>query len=920
MESAPRRGCAGSRRRQRAWNRQAVRSITFSPRVDIMDGMDQADTSTNHTILVVDDEPINIRVLHAYLERAGHSVLEAQSGQSALEKADLQPDLILLDVMMPMMDGLETCRRLKENEATRGIPVIFLSALSDTEFKTRALEAGGVDYVTKPFDSKELLARVDTHLTLRDQERQIRQYADNLEAMVEERTRDLRAAEAELLRDYDIQSVVNDLLRISLDEVTLDEFLDQSLGMILDVPLLSFEDRGAIFVDCDETGELRLACSRNLSGDILDNCPWPMITSCPYSAEAAAKGVVVATDPGPDGGKRRHICAPIAYAGSLLGVIDIYLKDGHSPDSKEMEFLNMMANTLARVILYKRAIRDLVKSEKHYRAIFESAGTAKAITDAHGAILLANMEFQRITGLTEQALKFVNFYDVIHPEDRAEAREFVALSVANEEHAGTLEVRLGDAGGSMQSYSTLTVSALPDENEHVISLVDVTDRKRAEQQVLYNARHDALTGLPNRVMLLATLGEAVRRARTEPGWKFVVLILDLDRFNIINESLGHTIGDRLLVAMAGRLKSLVGSSGLLCRLGGDEFAVLLQGVEDIAMGESLAREILQVVRQPFAFGEQEIVTTSSLGIATSDIGYDRPEDVLRDADTALHRAKLLGKARFEVFDYEMHIKARKLMQLVTDMRQALKRSEFILHYQPIISFASGRVIGVEALIRWQHPTHGLVSPVEFIPVAEESGLILPIGQRVLEESCRAITRLNAQTDIELMLSVNISGKQFAQEDLFDVVKRALIVSGLKPRNLKLEITESVVMENAKQAIELLKRLKSLDLQVSIDDFGTGYSSLSYLHRFPVDMLKIDRSFVSMMEAGSDNLEIARTIVSLAHSLSLEVVAEGVETVAQQDMLRELGCEFGQGFYYAKPMSEEDLLASGVLTTHWPMGE
>lgn len=772
----------------------------------------------------------------------------------------------------------------------------------------------------KPFDSKELLARVHTHLTLRDQERQIREYADNLQAMVEERTRELQAAEAQLLRDYDMQSVVNDLLRISLDEVTLDEFLGQSLSMILDVPLLSFENRGAIFVDCDETGELRLACSRNLSEDVLEQYARPGGISCPYSEAAAEKGIVVATSAEPDGARRRHICAPIAYAESLLGVIDIYLKEGHSPDNKEMELLATLANTLARVILYKRAIRDLQKSEKHYRAIFESTGTAKAITDANGAILLANSEFQRLTGLNEQTLKFINFFDVIHPEDRDDAREFVALSVSNVEHAGTLEVRLGDEGGSMQRYSTLTASELADENEYVISLVDVTDRKRAEQQVLYNARHDALTGLPNRVMLLSTLGEAVRRARTEPGWKFVVLILDLDRFNIINESLGHTIGDRLLVAMAGRLKSLVGSSGLLCRLGGDEFAVLLQGVDDSAVAEELAREILKVVRQPFAFGEQEIVTTSSLGIATSDIGYDRPEDVLRDADTALHRAKLLGKARYEVFDYEMHIKARKLMQLVTDMRQALKRSEFILHYQPIVSLTAGRVIGVEALIRWQHPTHGLVSPVEFIPVAEESGLILPIGQRVLEDSCRAITRLNAQTDIDLMLSVNISGKQFAQEDLFDVVKRALVVSGLKPRNLKLEITESVVMENAKQAIELLKRLKSLDLQVSIDDFGTGYSSLSYLHRFPVDMLKIDRSFVSMMEAGSENLEIARTIVALAHSLSLEVVAEGVETVEQQEMLRALGCEYGQGFYYARPMAEEDLLASGVLTTHWPMGE
>ncbi len=875
-------------------------------------------SANHHTILIVDDEPINIKLLHAYLKRAGYNVMDAQSGSDALLKARSQPDLILLDIMMPEMDGFEACRQLKADDETRDIPVIFLSALSDAEIKSRGLELGGVDYVSKPFDSRELLARVGTHLTLRKQERQIRNYADSLEARVAERTKELLAAEAELKRDVDIQGVVNALLRVSLDEVELDELLHISLKKILSVPLLSFENRGAIFIDNDDTGEMRLVSYQELPEETVDRCRRLDTAACPCTESLVTRTIAATVEPMDDGTEQHHVCAPITHGEMLLGVIDIHLKEGHTPDSKELEFLNAVANTLARVILYKRAIRDLVKSEQHYRTIFESTGTAMAITDRNGAILLANSEFQRISGLSEQSWEHDTVFDAIHEDDRGETRHYVSRAASGDVMSTALEVRLNNAGAEHR-YSTLVASVLPDGEECVLSLLDVTDRKRAEQQVLHNARHDALTGLPNRVYLLDKLGDAVRCAHENVECQFVVLLTDLDRFNMINESLGHTIGDRLLVAMAGRLKSVVGHKGLLCRLGGDEFAVLLSNVGDMDAGVTLAGEILDTVRQPFAFGEQELVTTSSIGIATSDIGYTRPEDVLRDADTALHRAKLRGKARYEIFDYEMHLKARKLMQLVTDMRQALKRQEFVLHYQPIVSLQTGRIVGVEALIRWQHPGHGLVSPGEFIPVAEESGLIIPIGQWALEEACRAMARFSEQCGMDLMLSVNISGKQFAQEDLFDHVKRALSLSGMKPSNLKLEITESVVMENAQHAIELLKRLKSLDLQVSIDDFGTGYSSLSYLHRFPVDMLKIDRSFVSMMEVGSENLEIARTIVALAHGLSLEVVAEGVETLEQQEMLRALGCEFAQGFYYARPLAESVLVEEDVLKKVWPMG-
>jgi len=347
----------------------------------------------------------------------------------------------------------------------------------------------------------------------------------------------------------------------------------------------------------------------------------------------------------------------------------------------------------------------------------------------------------------------------------------------------------------------------------------------------------------------------------------------------------------------------------VARFGGDEFAILLSGIVDTTDAVRVAERVHEELTQPFTLDKNSAFTSASIGIALSSSGYDRPEDILRDADAAMYRAKENGKARYEMFDKTMHARAVERLQLESDLRRAVEEKQFVVYYQPIIALETGRLSGFEALVRWNHPTRGLVSPLDFIPVAEETGLIVPIGKFVLDEACTKVRewQLESPSHRSLSVSVNLSGRQVAQHDILDQVKNALQQSKLSPHCLKLEITESVVMENAEAATLMFKQLRALGIQLSIDDFGTGYSSLSYLHRFPLNYLKIDRSFVSRMTTADDNSEIVRTIATLAHNLGMQVIAEGIETVDQFGRLKALGCEYGQGFLFSAPVNEVEAL-------------
>lgn len=449
------------------------------------------------------------------------------------------------------------------------------------------------------------------------------------------------------------------------------------------------------------------------------------------------------------------------------------------------------------------------------------------------------------------------------------------------------------------------------------SQTDITEGKVA----------DPLTGLPNRLLFLDRLGRLIEHAKRHQNYLFAVLFLDLDGFKMINDSLGHMMGDQLLVAVAKRLAQCLRTtdtvarleeSFTIARLGGDEFAVLLDHLNDPSDANRVADRLLRELTSPFFVDEKEIFTSASIGIALSNASYEKPEDVLRDADTAMYRAKSLGKARYDVFDADMRASVMARLELETDLRRALEREEFRNFYQPIVSLDSGRIVGFEALLRWQHPTRGLLGPEEFISVAEETGLIRELGWWNLREACRQISDWKAHPDAypHLTISVNLSVKQFLQPDLVGQMKSLLRELALPPETLKLEITEGTVMADPSAAVEMLLQIKSLGICLAIDDFGTGYSSLSYLHRFPLDTLKIDRSFTQSMAGGGEGEEIVRTILPMANSLRLDVVAEGVETTEQVAMLKELQCKYAQGYYFSRPLAAEEARALLVGPPKW----
>jgi diguanylate cyclase (GGDEF)-like protein len=432
------------------------------------------------------------------------------------------------------------------------------------------------------------------------------------------------------------------------------------------------------------------------------------------------------------------------------------------------------------------------------------------------------------------------------------------------------------------------------------------------------AFHDALTRLPNRALLAENLKFVIERAKNHEDYQFAVLFLDLDRFKNVNDSLGHSIGDQLLIAMARRLESCIREVDMVARLGGDEFAILLDGIPTQAEATNMAQRIQEKLQSPFNLSGHEVFTTTSIGIAVSSTGYDHPENMLRDADTAMYRAKAQGKACYEVFDKGMHTHAVYVLQMENDLRRAIDREELRVHYQPIVSLENGQLAGFEALIRWQHPERGFINPADFIPLAEDTGLIVPLGLWILKRACQQLCQWQWQSPANrsLFMSVNLSGKQVAQPTLVSDIREILEETHVEARHLKLEITESAVMENAEMAARILNRLKALGVQLSIDDFGTGYSSLSYLHRFPVNTLKIDRSFVGRIGEAAENIEIVRTVVSLAENMGMEVVAEGVETLSQLMQLRKLKCQYAQGYLFSRPVDAESVSSWISKKPHW----
>ncbi|MGL5807823.1 MAG: two-component system response regulator [Xenococcaceae cyanobacterium] len=590
--------------------------------------------SFSGNILVVDDTPDNLRVLSASLSEKGYQVRCAKNGSMALITATKEPpDLILLDIKMPDMDGYEVCQKLKANEKTCDIPIIFLSALDDVFDKLKAFSVGGVDYITKPFQVEEVSIRVKHQLDLQAAKAAIYQLNNQLEQKVQQRT------------------------------AQLEQLIDQ------------------------------------LNQEIIEH-------------------------------------------------------------------------------------------------------------------------------------------------------EFT------------------------------------------------------QKQLLHHALHDSLTGLPNRNLLTEHLQKALQRSKRNPDYLFAVLFIDLDRFKIINDSWGHSVGDRLLIAIARILQECSRELDTVARLSGDEFVILLDDLKNSSDAIAISERLLEKFLCPIYLDERKVFTGASIGIVFGSATYQNCVELLRDADIAMYRAKALGKGCYAVFDREMYAQTLHLSQVETDLRFALERNEFILYYQPIVSLITGKLIAFEALLRWQHPEKGLIYPSDFIAIAEETGLIVTIGEWILREACQQLHSWQQKFSLasSLQMSVNLSSRQIKQFDFIDRLEKILVDTNLNGEYLRLELTETMLMDRGEKTIELLSQIKKHKVQLSIDDFGTGYSSLSYLHRFPIDTLKIDRSFVSCINAEGENSQIVNTIILLAHSLGMKAIAEGVETPEQLTQLKKLGCDEAQGYWLAKPIN------------------
>jgi diguanylate cyclase (GGDEF)-like protein len=445
---------------------------------------------------------------------------------------------------------------------------------------------------------------------------------------------------------------------------------------------------------------------------------------------------------------------------------------------------------------------------------------------------------------------------------------------------------------------------------------EIDDRRQLQAQLLAMALYDSLTQLPNRSLFMKRLSQTLSRAKTGTGCQFAVLFLDCDRFKVINDSLGHFVGDELLVAIAQRLDSLIQPNDLLARLGGDEFAILLTDSNSLDRATQLAQEILEALTHPFALDHHEVFINASIGIALGNPSYNQPEHLLRDADTAMYRAKASGKAQYQLFVPAMHEATLQLLRLETDLRRAVQQQELKVYYQPIVCLQSGAIVGFEALLRWYHPERGMIAPSTFITLAEETGLVRQLGNWALRQACQQLHAWQKQGLALLTVNVNLSPRQFAQSNLVGQIDQILEETQLDPRYLKLELTESTIMDNADSAVGVLRQLKERQIQLCIDDFGTGYSSLSYLHAFPIDMLKIDRSFVDRMSKQTDTNGLVPLIVNIAHTMGMSVTAEGIETPQQLGQLRELGCAFGQGFLFSEAIDTEQVISLMNTAPQW----
>ena len=574
--------------------------------------------------------------------------------------------------------------------------------------------------------------------------------------------------------------------------------------------------------------------------------------------------------------------------------------------------LQALSSQVALALESAALTEDLLRqqSEARFASLVQNSSDVVTVLEADTTVLYASPSAHRVLGVEPAQIAGTKFADLIHPDDRTKAFSFLTSVSDGEGHTGIVEFRIRHADGSHRMVETLRTNLLHDPNVRgiVLNTRDISERKAFEDQLQHQAFHDSVTNLANRALFRDRVTHAIERQGRDRK-PVAVLFMDLDDFKTINDSLGHAAGDQLLREVGERVKACLRAADTAARLGGDEFAILLEDGGEGIQAVDVADRLMQALEAPFALEGKEVFVRSSIGIAVTD-GDAAPdaEELLRNADVAMYMAKEKGKGRYQVFEPAMHDTALKRLELKADLQRALEHEEFRLFYQPVIELETGKISGVEALIRWIHPVRGLVPPLDFIPLAEETGLIVPIGRWVMHEAARYAVELQERYPMQppFHMAVNLSARQIARPELIEEVREILLETGLEPSTLILEITESVMMQDMELSIERLGALKQLGVQLAVDDFGTGYSSLNYIRRFPVDILKVDKSFVDGVSEGGEASALTAAVIELAGILNLRPVAEGIERADQLARLLELHCDMGQGFFFAKPLPSDEL--------------
>jgi diguanylate cyclase (GGDEF)-like protein/PAS domain S-box-containing protein len=865
------------------------------------------------TILVLDDNrQISDFLVGDVLPSLGYRALAAYDGKSGLElirQEHKSIDLMLLDLQLPDMTGLDILRQLVQEGLN--VPTILFTGHGSVEVAVDAFRLGVQDYLDKGVEIDVLSASISRALT----ESRLRKETERLTGQLKDQVTWLT-----------VLSKVGKSVTSTLD-------LDDVLRRIVEAGvLLTRADEGFLALLDNASGQLYLRAVKNIDEDIIKSVRMPVTDSITgmvmrsgqsfRSSQGEAQPLKVST------GFLVYslIHVPLMSKGQPLGVLAVdnrTTRQSFTPTDEAM--LTSLGDYAAVAIdnanLYERAQLELKERKRVETALRESEERyALAVRGANDGIWDWNLRtglvyysprWKAMLGYTEEEVsdKLDEWMSRIHPDDLEKVKKELAVHIkgVTPHFESEYRMRFKNGGYRWMLSRGLAVRDAADTTTRIAgSQTDMTDRKTFEQRLRYDALHDSVTGLFNRTALTERLKFSIDRSRRRKDYLFAVLYLDLDRFKDINDSLGHAMGDQLLMATARMLETILRPTDAVARLGGDEFVILLDDINDVRDATIVAERIHSGLRNTSLLNGHELFVSASIGIVLSTSGYTSPEDILRDADIAMYRAKSQGKDRFEIFDALMRDRIMQRLALENDLRLALERDELRVHYQPILSVHDPQLLGFEALVRWQNPVRGLMMPGDFIGVAEDTGLIINLDRWVLREAIRQMQEWDQTFPSlpTLKLSVNISGKQVAQADLFEEIKLIIEETGWDAQRLNLEITESAVMENYINTVEILAKLQTLGIQIQVDDFGIGYSSLSYLSRFPLNALKIDRSFINALEKDSSHVKIVQAIVTMTHGLGMEVIAEGVESESQLDQLAALGCESVQGYLIARPMDPE----------------